>query len=143
MWKNDCKALGHPKYINETGSTSHLFGVWNLRRDSDIMCICEGELDVIACWSVAGLPAVGVSGVHRWRPYWRLNFNAFNDVVILRDGDDAGKKFSERVSTAIYNARVVPMPPGHDVNSFVHSYGPQALRDKVGIDATDRCFDVA
>lgn len=142
-WVNDCKDLGHPKYVNETGSTSHLFGVWNLRRDTDIMCICEGELDTIACWSVAGLPAVGVPGTGRWRSFWRINFDPFSDVVILRDGDAAGKKFSERVASSIYNARVVAMPPGHDVNSFIYRYGPQALRDKVGVNATDGYANVA
>lgn len=143
-WVNDCKDLGHPKYVNEAGSTSHLFGVWNLRRDSSIMCICEGELDTIAAWSLAGLPAVGVSGTQRWRGYWRLLFDAYDDVVVFADGDDAGRKFSAHVASSVYNARGVHMPPGHDVNSFIVQYGPEALRDKVGVnDAGDRYSDVA
>lgn len=131
-WANDCKDMGHPKYLAEVGSGSHLFGVWNLRRESRILCICEGELDTIACWSIAGLPAVGVAGVNRWQKYWRILMD-YEDVVILADGDNAGKTFSQRVAGEVYNSRIVAMPSGHDVNSFILQYGAQALRDRVGV----------
>jgi hypothetical protein len=134
MADHDHQENGHPKYIGETGSTARLFGVTQLAVDSEILAICEGELDTITCAST-GLPAVGVSGANKWMPWWAYCFEGYSEIVVLQDGDanGAGEKLSRTVVSACENARIVPMPLGHDVNSFVQEFGPQALRERIGL----------
>lgn len=127
----------HPKYLGETESSARLFGVRNLSVDTDVLAICEGELDTIICSGVAGVPAVGISGVNKWRPWWAHCFEGYAEVVVLQDGDEngAGEKLSKTVTSALYHTttRIVPMPRGMDVNSFVLANGPGALRERIGL----------
>jgi DNA primase len=136
MKDHDHQANGHPKYLGEIESSARLFGVLNLSVDTEVMAICEGELDTIVC-TAAGIPAVGISGSNKWRPWWAHCFEGYAEVVVLQDGDEngAGEKLSKTVSANLYNttSRTVPMPRGHDVNSYVLEFGPQALRERIGL----------
>lgn len=123
----------HHKYDSEQGSGTYLFGVNALRSDSAFMCITEGELDCVVANDVALLPAVGVSGSTKWRQHWNYIFEAFGDVVVLKDGDSAGDALARNVTNNVPHARVVNMPDGHDVNSFVCEFGAQALRERAGL----------
>lgn len=135
---HDCKSLdGHKKYLEESGAQARLFGVWNLRSDSPVICLCEGELDTIACTSLAGLPAVGISGVEKWKPHWRHVFEGYDEVLILADGDEAGRRMGESVVSRLYNSRIVTMPVGHDVNSLIVEQGVDALIERLGFDDDD------
>lgn len=133
MEDHDHREHGHPKYIGETGSRSRLFGVTLFQVDSPVICICEGELDVIAAYGLADIPAVGVSGTTKWAAHWPFCFEGYDEVIVLKDGDQAGDRLANSVTHSVYNSRVVPMPDGHDVNSFIFEHGAQALRDLVGI----------
>lgn len=132
---HDHQENGHPKYLGETGSTARLFGVNSLGIDSPILALCEGEMDTIICTSVVGIPAVGVSGANKWQPWWAYCLEGYDEVVVLQHGDEngAGEKLSKVASSALYNARIVPLPLGEDVNSFVVKHGPEALRERIGI----------
>lgn len=124
---HDCK-----KYLEESGAQARIFGVQSITKsDSDTLYVCEGELDALAATTLAGLPAVGISGASKWRPHWQYVFEGFQDVVVLCDGDDSGRAFGDSVCSRIYNARSVVLPEGEDVNSFIVAYGAQALRDRV------------
>lgn len=130
--QHDCSSIeGHVKYLNESGSQARVFGVWNLRRDTDVLYLCEGEMDTIAAWSLGGLPAVGVSGASKWRSHWQYIFESYSEVVLLRHGDSAGRKMADNYSSHLPNLRVVGMPEGHDVNSFIQEHGPEALKERV------------
>lgn len=121
---------GHPKYDSEAGAGTYLFGAQNFWVDSPFICVTEGELDTIAC-SVAGLPAVGVSGASKWQKHWQYCFEGYEDVIVLADGDKPGEKLASNVGNACNNSRVITFPPGEDVNSFLVEHGPEALRTKV------------
>lgn len=123
----------HHKYDSEQGSGTYLFGVKALRSDSPFMCITEGELDCVVANDLALLPAVGVSGSTKWRAHWNYIFEAFSDVVVLKDGDTAGDALARNVTNNVPHSRVVAMPDGHDVNSFVVAFGAQALRERAGL----------
>lgn len=131
---HDCKEHGHPKYNKESGYSTRLFGVMSFQRSSPFVCVCEGELDALVAAEYAGMPAVAVPGVQAWKPHYPYLFEGYADVIVLRDGDDAGKKLADRVIETCHNARSVAMPTGEDVNSFLVKHGAQALRDKVGVD---------
>lgn len=131
---HDCKAVeSHAKYMHEAGSTARLFGVTNLSTDSEVLCLCEGELDTLVCASLVGIPAIGISGASKWRPWWNHVFEGYSEVVLIHDGDDAGRKMAQNVGAQLYNSRAVPLPKGEDVNSFVHKFGPDALRERAGL----------
>lgn len=124
---------GHPKYMSEAGSQARLYGVLALQHDSPYICVCEGELDALCATGIAGLPAVGISGATKWRRHWTYVFEGFQEVIILRDGDSAGKKFADHLCATLYNSRQVSMGDGFDVNSFIQANGPELLREKAGV----------
>jgi DNA primase len=125
-----------PKYRSVPGDPPRIFNANALLIPSDHIAICEGEFDAIAA-SNAGLPAVGIAGVSAWKGYFARCFKGYRAVYILADQDDKGQgmEFAEKVAEQIKNARISPMPTGHDVNSFVLENGPRALLDQLEIRA--------
>lgn len=124
------KVLG-AKILSMPGSPSRPYNTLALGRQEQFVVICEGEFDTITA-DMAGIPAVGFPGAKSWeRLYWRMF--RYRRVAILADPDDAGEKFAEKVSTSIPGSVIIPMPDGHDVNSYVMEHGVEALRKKVGL----------
>lgn len=122
--------IGHGKYMTVAGDKPRLFNTMALQKQATTIAITEGELDAITATSV-GVPAVGVPGVSSWLPHFGSCFSGYREVLILADGDDAGWGFSNTLAEQLPNARVLSMPPGEDVNSFVLKHGPQAFKERV------------
>lgn len=129
---HDCKAASCVKYLGEPGEIPRLFGVWNFRHDASTLALTEGELDAIVS-TQAGVRAVGVPGATQWRKYWAYLFEGYDEVVLLRDGDSAGRKMSETLAGILPNLRAVGMPEGEDVSSFVVKHGDEALRERLKV----------
>jgi DNA primase len=123
-----------PKYRSVPGDPPRIFNANALLVPSDHIAICEGEFDAMAA-TLAGIPAVGIAGVSAWKSYFARCFKGYRAVYILADHDDKGQgmEFAEKVAEQIKNARISPMPAGHDVNSFVLANGPEALLDQLEI----------
>jgi DNA primase len=123
-----------PKYRSEPGEPPRIFNANALLQPSPFIAICEGEFDAMAAHE-AGIPAVGIAGVSAWKDYFARCFKGYSAVYILTDADDKGQglEFGEKVAAQIKNARISPMPEGHDVNSFVLENGHQALLDRLEI----------
>lgn len=125
----DCKAVGHKeKYIAEPGASLHLFNAGVLL-DADRVVVVEGELDAVAC-TQAGVAAVGYPGANNWQKYFRWAFDSCDDILVVADGDDAGRKAAGTVAASLRGAvggdvRVVAMPDGHDASSFIAEYGEE------------------
>jgi DNA primase len=128
---HDCKAAGCVKYLGEPNE-NRLFGVWNFRHDDPTIAITEGELDAVVATQV-GVRAIGVPGATQWRPYWDHLFEGYDEVVLLRDGDAAGRKMSENLMARLPQLRVVKMPEGQDVTSFVVENGGDALKERIAV----------
>lgn len=128
---HDCKSTGCVKYLGEPNE-NRLFGVWNFRHDDPVIHICEGELDAIVA-TQAGVRAVGVPGATQWRGYWDHLFEGYDEVVLLRDGDAAGRKMSESLMGRMPHCRTVKMPEGEDVSSFVLANGGAALIERITV----------
>jgi hypothetical protein len=126
----DHEHTGHGKYMTVAGDRPRLYNTLALLRPSPVVAITEGEFDAITA-QVCGLPAVGVPGVQAWQPHFREPFLGYRDVFVLADGDDAGLKFANAVAGTLPNAKVIPMPAGSDVNSFVGKQGKEALLERV------------
>lgn len=122
-----------PKMKSEAGAGTTMYNVTALNGVGGLLAVCEGEFDTMTA-HMAGIPAIGIPGAQAWQSLFSLALK-FRKVAILADNDDHGEgmKFAERVQADVRGARIILMPEGHDVNSFVVENGIDALRQKVGL----------
>jgi Toprim-like len=126
----DHEHVGHGKYMTVAGDRPRMYNTRSLDLPGQTVGISEGEFDAMAA-SIAGLPTVGIPGATAWQSYFREPFLGYQSVFVFADGDDAGMGFAHMVAKSLPNAKVVPMPPGMDVNSLVQDEGPEALLRRV------------
>jgi DNA primase len=127
---------GHGKYNTEPGDKGRLFNTVALTEPVDKIAVTEGELDTITA-ELCGIESVGVPGATQWQPHFPEPFLGYETVWVLADGDEAGMRFAHKVAETLPNARIIPMPEGDDVNSLYMREGPQAVRERVGIEDSD------
>lgn len=127
---HSCKEAKHGKYLTQAGDRPRLYNTLALLKDSPRIAITEGEIDAITA-QVCGFPTVGVPGAQSWQPYFREPFLGYREVFVIADGDEPGLQFANTVAKTLPNAKVIPCPPGEDVNSLVQAGGPQALRERL------------
>lgn len=127
---DDHEHEGHGKYNTVAGDRPRLFNTKALMTADDIICICEGELDTITA-KACKVEAVGVPGATSWQRHFREPFLGYETVYVLADGDEPGIRFAEKVVKDLPNGKILPCPPGHDVNSLVLRDGPKALTERV------------
>lgn len=124
------------KYWTSKGDKMRMFNTNALVNPGHWIAICEGEGDTMAA-TQCGIPAVGVPGVHHWKPYMRNILSGFSRIIVLADNDDKdgqGAKFGEMLSEQLDEVKVILAPKGHDVNSTLVALGPVGLREHFGID---------
>lgn len=121
---------GSPKYMTLTDDKPRLFNTNALTKHSPTIAITEGEIDAITA-QICGIPAVGVPGATMWQPYFSELFLGYRDVFILADGDDPGMQFASTVAKTLPNAKVIPCPPGSDVNSLYVSGGREVILERL------------
>lgn len=126
---HDCKAENCKKYLGHPGRPLRLYNVEALFEADDFIVLCEGELDTITA-TQCGFPAVGVPGVGGWKPHFNRIFEDYQRVYLFADGDEAGRKFGERLKQEL-SAVVVTMPEGEDVNSAFVKFGEDYLRSRI------------
>lgn len=130
----DCKAEGCVKYLALPNSESHLYNVAAFFVVSDVIAVCEGELDTDVLHYEIGVPAVGCPGVQRWQPHFSRCFSDYGRVIVPADGDEAGKDFVGRVSRELGpSALPIYLPTGHDVNSLYLAEGKDGLLARLGL----------
>lgn len=126
--KHDCSA----KYLYEAGCDTHLFNARALIGVGDTVLLTEGEMDAIIVSQVTGLPVVGYPGTSGWKPFYRLCFEGVQEIVVLADGDDPGRKSAEQVARKLgMNARVVDLGDGEDSNSFILKFGEAKFLERI------------
>jgi hypothetical protein len=121
---------GHGKYNTQPGDRPRLYNTRSLIQAHDTIAICEGEFDTITALAV-GVEAVGVPGATSWQPHFRDPFLGYETVYVLADGDEAGYRFARTIAETLPNAKIIPCPPGEDVNSLVVNHGKQALLERL------------
>lgn len=121
---------GHGKYNTMPGDRPRLYNTRSLVRAHDTIAICEGELDTITAMA-CGIDAVGVPGATAWQPHFREAFYGYETVFVLCDGDEAGHKFGRSIAESLPNAKVIPCPPGEDVNSWMLGGGWSELERRL------------
>lgn len=118
-----CSDHFHGKYEGPAGEETRLYNVMALHEGGGTIAVIEGELDATIS-TVAGLPAVGVPGINNWKPYYYRLLEDFEQVIVIGDGDAAGRSFVATLAQNIGSAIRRPMPEGHDVTSYVLEHGP-------------------
>jgi DNA primase len=121
----------HGKYEAPADTGTRLFNVSSLHQADSVVAICEGELDALVA-TACGLPAVGVPGANNWKPFYYRLFDDFERVIVLGDGDTAGRQFANSLAGNMPNAIPRPMPKGQDITSYVVEYGADAFLQYVG-----------
>lgn len=120
-----------PKYLSRGGAKTHLFGVTALTREGSSIAITEGEIDCMTL-NQCGINAVGVPGATQWRDFWPLMFSDYDEVVVVCDGDKAGRDFGRKVAEKLEGVVVIHMPDGMDVNEVYVQEGQDALVERIG-----------
>ena len=130
---------GSPKYIWPTGQKVGMFNVIDLHTDSQIIAICEGELDTLVMSALVGVPAIGVAGVSHWKPWFPKVFEGFDRIVIFADNDlkengsNPGMELAKRIKEDLDKAVVISLPENKDVNQmFLEGAGDWLLERAMG-----------
>ncbi len=127
------------KYINSPESPvyskgSTVFGLYQARhavRQREEAVLVEGNFDVLALHARGSNRAVAPLGTAFTPEQARLLKRYARSVVIMFDGDEAGKKAiraaRQPCSEAQLNARVAVLPAGTDPDSFTRAEGLEAM----------------
>lgn len=119
-----------PKYLLQPGLKANLYGVQTMRFAEDWIVVTEGELDALI-WHQIGVPAIGISGAEKWVPHWTNVLEDFSRVYVAEDGDDAGEKLWNRISSECSTAVRMRMPDGEDSNSMFLKKGKDYLLGRI------------
>lgn len=129
----------NPKYLNSKQSELYrknelVYGLYQNRRGirkQDQFILVEGYTDVMSLHEY-GIDYAGAScGTALSSMQVKLILRYTDNVIILRDGDEAGYKAAEYDTELFVKANVVPkvviLPDGHDPDSYVRKYGKNGL----------------
>ena len=125
------KCEDHGKYEGIAGDSTHLYNVGALHVARDTIVVTEGELDALIS-TEAGMPAVGVPGATNWKPFYYRLFDDYERVIVLGDGDEAGRSFAATLTRNLPNATRKPMPSDYDVTSYVVEHGAEKFLEFIG-----------
>ena len=105
--------------------------------------VCEGQLDLIACFMAGVRNVVAPQGTAFTADQVRILRRYADEVVLCFDSDLAGQKAAMRSLDILLAAgmaiRVATVPPPHDPDSFIKEYGGAAFQKL--IDEAKSFFD--
>ncbi|HVV00110.1 MAG TPA: DNA primase, partial [Verrucomicrobiae bacterium] len=131
------------KYVNSPETpiftkSKVFFGLDKSKRallDADCAILCEGQLDLIACFMAGVENIVAPQGTAFTAEHARILKRYVNEVVICFDADEAGQNAAVRsldhLLASGLAARVVTLPAPHDPDSFVRAFGGEAFKERV------------
>jgi DNA primase len=93
--------------------------------------ICEGQLDLIACFMAGVKNVVAPQGTALTSEHTRILKRYVEEVVLCFDSDDAGQKAAVRSLDSLLASglaiRVATVPAPHDPDSFIKEFGGGAF----------------
>jgi len=115
-----------------------IFGLDKAKRailDRNFAMVCEGQLDMIACYSAGVENTVAPQGTAFTAEHARILKRYTKEVVLCFDSDNAGQKAAVRALDDLINSglaiRVASIPQPHDPDSFVKEFGAEAFNQLV------------
>jgi DNA primase len=127
------------KYVNSPESPiytkgEHLFGLWQGKqaiRQTETAILVEGNFDVVSLHARGISNAVAPLGTAFTSQQARLMKKFASKVVVMFDGDAAGKKATRAargpIGDAGLSAKVAALPAGADPDDYARTRGPEAL----------------
>jgi DNA primase len=128
------------KYVNSPETpiftkSKVFFGLDKSKRailDVGYAIICEGQLDLIACFMAGVENIVAPQGTAFTAEHSRILKRYANEVVLCFDSDNAGQNATVRALDHLLESglavRVVVVPSPHDPDSFIKASGGEAFR---------------
>ena len=141
-----------PKYINTPQTDVYdksnvLYGLYQAKktvRDKDRVILTEGYTDVIALHQAGIEEAVSASGTALTEGHVQRIKRFTRNVVLLFDGDNAGKRAAKKGIELCLRMGVFPkvclLPDDHDPDSYIHKFGGQHLTDHINTKAQDAIY---
>lgn len=121
-----------PKYMSRPGASTHIFNIMALNQEAPFLTVCEGELDTVIA-TQAGFTAVGLPGANNWKQFYSRVLADWEKIILLCDGDNAGREMAKNLSRELDNVVAVFMPDGQDVNDVFMAEGADGLRKRAGV----------
>lgn len=131
------------KYVNSPETplfvkSRVMFGLDKSKRlilDKQFAIVCEGQLDLIACFMAGVQNIVAPQGTAFTNEHARILKRYCNEVVLCFDSDEAGQKASVRVLDDLLGSglaiRVATIPAPHDPDSFIKNFGAPAFQELI------------
>jgi DNA primase len=131
------------KYVNSPETpiftkSKIFFGLDKSKRailDAGYAIICEGQLDLIACFMAGVQNIVAPQGTAFTDQHARIIKRYANEVVLCFDSDNAGQnaivRSLDHLLAAGLAVRVAVVPSPHDPDSFIKNFGGEAYRKLV------------
>ncbi len=131
------------KYVNSPETpiftkSKVFFGLDKSKRailDAGFAIICEGQLDLIACYMAGVQNIVAPQGTAFTDQHARIIKRYCNEVVLCFDSDNAGQnaivRSLDHLLAAELAVRVAVVPSPHDPDSFIKANGGEAFRTLV------------
>ena len=103
--------------------------------DEKSAVLCEGQLDLIACYMAGIRNIIAPQGTAFTHDHARILRRYTEEVILCFDGDSAGQKATVRVFDEMLAAgltvRVAAVPSPHDPDTFIKEFGADAFRGLV------------
>ncbi|HEU0010343.1 MAG TPA: DNA primase [Verrucomicrobiae bacterium] len=103
--------------------------------DAGFAVLCEGQLDLIACFMAGVKNIVAPQGTAFTGDHARILKRYADEVVLCFDSDNAGQDAAARVLDSLLGAglaiRVVTVPAPHDPDSFIKERGGEAFQQLI------------
>jgi DNA primase len=131
------------KYVNSPETpiftkSKIFFGLDKSKRailDKGYAIICEGQLDLIACYMAGVQNIVAPQGTAFTDQHARILKRYCNEVVLCFDSDNAGQnaivRSLDHLLAAELAVRVAVVPAPHDPDSFIKNFGGESFRKLV------------
>lgn len=128
------------KYVNSPETpiftkSKIFFGLDKSKRallDAGVAVVCEGQLDLIACFMAGVQNVVAPQGTAFTADHARILKRYVDEVVLCFDSDEAGQNAAVRSLDHLLSSglavRVAVVPAPHDPDSFIKANGGEAFR---------------
>lgn len=134
---------GEPKYLNSPETPVFIKGrtLYGLTltakyiRSQDQCIIVEGYMDLIALYKAGIQNVVATMGTALTPDHCRMIKRMTNNVLVLFDGDEAGKEAAERSLPLLLQADLfvkgLTLPNNLDPDDFINTYGAEILVQEI------------
>ena len=131
------------KYVNSPETpiftkSKVFFGLDKSKRallDAQSAIVCEGQLDLIACFMAGVQNVVAPQGTAFTDQHARIIKRYVSEVILCFDSDNAGQKAASRSFDTLLASgltiSVATLPAPHDPDSFIKQFGGKAFQERI------------